>query len=71
MFLCMYEKYISTKNTHYIYYINKKISCIDIYLHIYFACLYVCLYPINVKTAESIGPKFFVGHHVTTGKVYE
>ena len=34
-------------------------------------CLSVCLYPINVKTAEQIGPKFFVGHHVTTGKVYE
>ena len=25
-------------------------------------CLSVCLYPINVKTAEPIGPKFFVGH---------
>ena len=34
------------------------------------ACLSVCLYPINVKTAEPIGPKFFVGHHVTTGKVF-
>ena len=34
-------------------------------------CLSVCLYPINVKTAEPIEPKFFVGHHVTTGKVYE
>jgi len=34
-------------------------------------CLSVCLYPINVKTAEPIGPKFFVWHHVTTGKVYE
>ena len=34
-------------------------------------CLSVCLYPINVKTAEPIGPKFFVGHHMTTGKVYE
>ena len=31
----------------------------------------VCLSPINVKTAEPIEPKFFVGHHVTTGKVYE
>jgi len=31
----------------------------------------VCLYPINVKTAEPIGPKFFVGHHMITGKVYE
>ena len=36
-----------------------------------FVYLSVCLYPINVKTAEPIGPKFFVGHHVTTGKVYE
>ena len=27
--------------------------------------------PINVKTAEPIRPKFFVGHHVTPGKVYE
>ena len=33
--------------------------------------LSVCLYPINVKMAEPIGPKFFVGHHVTTGKVHE
>ena len=33
--------------------------------------LSVCLYPINFKTAEPIGPKFFVGHHVTTGKIYE
>ena len=33
--------------------------------------LSVCLYPINVKMAEPIGPKFLVGHHVTTGKVYE
>ena len=33
-----------------------------------FVCLSVCLYPINVKTAEPNGPKFFVGHHVTTGK---
>ncbi len=31
----------------------------------------VCLYPINVKTAEPIGPTFFVGHLGTPGKVYE
>ena len=47
---------------------NKK-------LYINLACLSVwvsvCLYPINVKTAETIGPKFFVGHHMTTGKVYQ
>ena len=40
-------------------------------LYINVACLSVCLYTINVRTAEPIGPKFFVGHHVTTGKVYE
>ena len=34
-------------------------------------CLSVCLYPINVKTAEPIGPKFFVGHLGTPGNVYE
>ena len=44
---------------------------INLYLYINLACLFVCLYPINVKTAEPIGPKFFVRHHVTTGKVYE
>ena len=48
-------------------------------LSIYFACLggclsvwvFVCLYPIKVKTAELIGPKFFVGPHVIPVKVYE
>ena len=43
-------------------------------LYIYFACLsgclFVCLYPINVKTAEPIGSKFCVGSRVTPGKVY-
>ena len=33
-------------------------------------CLFVCLYPINVKTAEPIGPNFVVGPRVTPGKVY-
>ena len=28
-------------------------------------CLSVCLYPINVQTAEPIGPKFGVGPSVT------
>ena len=39
-------------------------------IQIWLVCLFF-LYPINVKTAEPIGPKFFVGHHVTTWKVYE
>ena len=32
-------------------------------------CLFF-LYPINVKTAAPIGPKFLVGPHVSLGKVY-
>ena len=36
----------------------------------YILCLSVCLYPINVKTVESIGPKFFVGPNVTPGNGY-
>ena len=32
-------------------------------------CLSVCLYPLNVKTADPNGPKFVVGPHVTPGKV--
>jgi len=32
--------------------------------------LSVCFYPVNAKTAEPIGTKFCVGHHVTPGKVY-
>ena len=40
-------------------------------LYINLASLSVCLYPINVRTAEPIGTKFFVGHHVPTGKVDE
>ena len=45
-------------------YLYINLDCLSV-------CLFVCLYPINVKTAEPIGPKFFVGHHVTTGKVYD
>ena len=31
-------------------------------------CLSVCLYPINVKMTEPIGPTFFMATHMTTGK---
>ena len=44
----------------------------ELYLQsIYKFDLSICFYPINVKMAEPIEPKFFVGHHMTTGKVYE
>ena len=39
-------------------------------VNIYFDCLSVCLYSINVKMTELIGPKFCVGLHMTPGKVY-
>ena len=32
--------------------------------------LSVCLKPINVKTAEPIGQKFYVGPHMAQGKIY-
>ena len=38
---------------------------------VYFACLSVCLYPINVKTAEPIRFKFWLGLHMTPGKFYK
>ena len=44
-------------------------SSIYIYVACVFVCLFVYLYPINVKTVEQIGPKFCVGHHKTPGKV--
>jgi hypothetical protein len=58
---------------------KKTISSAFMYISIYkfglsvclFVCLSVFLYPINVKTAEPIVPKFFVGHLGSPGKVYE
>ena len=40
----------------------------DLNLNMHFACLSVHLYPINVKTAEPIGPEFFVGPRLTLGE---
>ena len=48
-----------------IYNINKQ--NMETYIYIYFAFLSVRLYPINVKTAEPIGPKLCVVPHVTQG----
>ena len=47
----------------------ESLGWINLYINL--ACLSVCLYPINVKTAEPIGPKFFVGPHGAPGKVYK
>ena len=51
--------------------IESNYSDLSIYKFGLSVCLIVCLYPINVKTDEPIGPKFFVGHLGTPGKVYE
>ena len=50
---------------------SAKFKSLSIYNFGLSVCLFVCLYPINVKTAEPIGPKFFVGHLGTPRKVYE
>ena len=56
--------------------ILQTVNCwLSYNLYINLACLgvcflFVCLYPINVKTAELIGLNFFVGSRVTPGKVY-
>ena len=39
-------------------------------ISIYKFGLSVCLYPINVETAEPIGPTFSAGHHMSQRKVY-
>ena len=39
-------------------------------VYINLICVSVSLYPINVKTAETIGPKFSLGPHMIPGKVY-
>ena len=44
-----------------------KIYVLSIYKFGLSVWVSVCLYPINVKTAEPIGLNFFVGPHVTPG----
>ena len=54
----------------YLFIIKHQIYTEHLYLII--LCLYLCLYPINIKTAEPIGFTFFMATHVTQGKlVYE
>ena len=56
----------SSQNLTYNFYIN--LACLSWWV---FGCLFVCFYVSNnFKTAEPIGPKFCVRHHVITGKVY-
>ena len=43
---------------------------LSIYIKTFLVCLlFFCLCPINVKTAELIGPKFCVGPYMASGKV--
>ena len=68
--LFLREKYFLNSSFCSVLEISDMLGCHDHHLYINLACLFVCLYPINVKTIEPIGPKFFVGHHETPGKVY-
>ena len=49
---------------------DYKVTNLSINLVCLGGCLFVCLYPINVKTAEPIGPKPFLRSRVTPGRVY-
>ena len=49
---------------------SSSVHSTSIYISCLSGCLFVCLYPINVKTAEPNGPKFFVGAHMTPEKVW-
>ena len=67
----LYTFHIASKHsftTLYVFlvtsYIHNCIIDIDMYT------LSVCLRQINAKTAEQIGPEFFVGPHMTPVKVY-
>ena len=46
---------------YFLQFISVRKYLTQIYIKIWLVCLFVCLYPINVKTAEPIGPKFFCG----------
>ena len=60
---------IANISVFYIYKFGLSV-CLGVCLSV---CLFICLFLSNKreKTAGPIGPDFFVGHHVTTGKVYE
>ena len=52
-------------------YLKNKRFDMAICIYTLLVCQYVCLWTINVKTAEPIGPKFCVGAYMTPGNVYE
>ena len=52
------------------YFLSILVLPIYIYILCLAVCLFVCLYPINVKTNELIRSKFCVGPHMTPRKVY-
>ena len=68
--LCCYYCIIDYRSWYFFCRFNLYIILACLFVWVSW-CLSVCLYPINVKTAEPIGPKFFVGHLGTPGKVYE
>ena len=59
----------TTGKIHYYRRFRKMIIIIVIFYISLPVWVFVCLYPIKVKMAESIGPKFFVRSCVNPGKV--
>ena len=69
MFCFLFTMYIKRTCSQLKYHIGgKRPKSLEL---IYILCFSVCLYPINVQTAEPIGSKFCVGPLMTLGKVYE
>ena len=62
----LFQRQKSTVNDLYLKISRSSLASI----YLYFACLGICVYPINLKTVEPNGPKFCVGPHMAPGKVY-
>ena len=70
-----WNRYLINKSVYFGSNIPKCCQAVEmrkLLLYINFAWwVSVCLYPINVKTAEPVRARFCVGPHVAPGKVYE
>ena len=77
-YLYFFQSFIArnllSKSLQFSEFANQPYSRTNMFYHlyIYFACLSVCLFvclnPINVETAEPTGPTFCLGPHITPGK---
>ena len=70
LFFSEAENHNLKKHLHLIHSLSLEYVSI-VHLFINFACLFVCLYPNNIKTAKPIRLKCCVGPHKTCRKVCE